>query len=75
MLLLYEPYYKNLGENIAFYRRRKGITQEMLAEKVNIHNVHMCRIEKGVSSASLDLIFAIADALDVEPYKLFQNKE
>lgn len=75
MLLIYEAYYKNLGENIAFYRRRKDITQEMLAEIVDVHNVHMNRIEKGVSAASLDKIFAIADALGVEPYKLFQEKD
>ena len=75
MLLIYESYYKNLGQNIAFYRRRRDITQEMLAEMVDIHHVHMNRIEKGVSAPSLDIIFAIAEALEVEPYKLFQNKE
>lgn len=75
MLLIYEPYYRNLGQNIAFYRKRRDITQETLAEKVDIHNVHLSRIENGTSAASLDTIFAIANALDVEPYKLFQNKE
>ena len=75
MLLTHELHYKNLGQNIAFYRKRRDITQEELAERVNIHNVHLSRIENGISAASLDTVFAIADALGVEPYKLFQNKE
>ena len=75
MLLAYESYYKNLGQNIAFYRKRREITQEALAERADIHNVHLSRIENGTSVASLDTVFAIANALGVEPYKLFQNKE
>ena len=75
MRLIYEEYYKCLGENIAFYRRRKKLTQEKLAEIVDVNNVHISHIETGDRSASLDLIFAIAEALNVEPYKLFQNKE
>lgn len=46
-----------------------------MAEQVDIHNVHLSRIENGTSAASLDTVFAIANALGVEPYKLFQNKE
>ena len=75
MLLAYESYYKNLGQNIAFYRKRREITQEALAEQADINNVHLSRIENGTSFASLDTVFAIANALGVEPYKLFQNKE
>lgn len=51
------------------------MSQEALAEIIGAHNVHMSRIETGTSAPSLDKIFAIADALGVEPYKLFQNKE
>lgn len=71
----YKNYYKILGENIAFYRKRSGITQERLSETVGVNNVHISHIETGDRAASLDVLFAIADALGVEPYKLFQNKE
>ena len=67
--------YRNLGLNIAFYRKLRGLSQEKLAEQVNISRTHMSRIETGTSAPSLDKIFSIADALGVEPYKLFQNKE
>ena len=71
----YKAYYKNLGQNISFYRRRRDMSQEVLAEIVDVHNVHMSRIETGTSAPSLNTVFAIAGALGVEPYKLFQDKE
>lgn len=71
----YRNQYKILGENIAFYRKRQGITQEKLSESVGVNNVHISHIETGDRAASLDVLFAIADALGVEPYKLLQNKE
>lgn len=71
----YKNCYQILGENIAFYRKRAGITQEQLSETVGVNNVHISHIETADRAASLDVLFAIADALGVEPYKLFQNKE
>ena len=67
--------YKNLGMNIAFYRKLRGISQEKLSEMVNISRTHMSRIETADCAVSLDVVFALADALQVELYKLFQNKE
>ena len=67
--------YKNLGMNIAFYRKLRGISQEKLSEMVNISRTHMSRIETADCAVSLDVIFALAEALNVDTYKLFQNKE
>ena len=75
MQLVYEEYYKTLGQNISFYRRRRKLTQMKLSEAVEISRNHLSRIENADCAVSLDTIFAIADALGVEPYKLFQNKE
>lgn len=75
MWYIYKKYYKCLGENIAFYRKRAGITQEKLSEIVGISNVHISHIETGDRAPSLDVLFAIADALGVEPYKLLQSKD
>ena len=71
----YKKQYKCLGENIAFYRKRREMTQEKLSEIVGVENVHISHIETGDRAASLDLVFAIADALGVEPYRLFQEKD
>ena len=75
MQLVYEEYYKTLGQNISFYRRRRKLTQLQLSEAAEISRNHLSRIENADCAVSLDTIFAIADALGVEPYKLFQNKE
>ena len=75
MKLIYEAYYKNLGQNIAFYRKRRGWTQLNLCEFAEISRNHLSHIENADCAVSLDTIFSIADALGVEPYKLFQNKE
>lgn len=63
--------YKSLGLNISFYRKSKGISQSELAELVNISRTHMSRIETADCAVSLDVIFAICDALNIDPSKLF----
>lgn len=75
MQLVYESYYRNLGQNIAFYRKRQRLTQLELSEAADISRNHLSRIENADCAVSLDAVFAIADALGVEPYKLFQNKD
>ena len=71
----YQSYYKQLGLNIAYYRKLRGLSQERLAELADISRTHMSRIETADCAVSLDVVFTIADALRVEPYKLFQSKE
>lgn len=63
--------YRYLGLNIAYYRKEKGLSQNALAELVNISRTHMSRIETADCAVSLDVVFAICDALDVPPMKLF----
>ena len=67
--------YRNLGLNIAYYRKLRGLSQERLAELADISRTHMSRIETADCAVSLDVVFTSADALRVEPYKLFQSKE
>ena len=67
--------YRKLGLNIAFYRKARGLTQEQLAEQVDISRTHMSRIETADCAVSLDVVFRIADTLKIDVYKLFQDKE
>ena len=75
MQLIYEKQYRTLGQNIAFYRKRRRLTQLQLCEAAEISRNHLSHIENADCAVSLDAVFAIANALGVEPYKLFQNKE
>ncbi|MCL1822858.1 MAG: helix-turn-helix domain-containing protein [Oscillospiraceae bacterium] len=72
----YSESYRKLGLNIAYYRNDKGLSQEILAELIDIkQTVHISRIENGKSAPSLDVIFGIAKVLDVPVYKLFEFRE
>ena len=65
--------YKQLSLNISYYRKKKGYSQVQFAEKINISRTHYSKIEAPnlVNPFSLNVLFDIADALEVEPMKLF----
>lgn len=69
------PKYKALGLNVTLYRKRKSLSQERLAELANISRTHMSRIENADCAVSLDTIFSICDALNVDPAKLFDFRQ
>lgn len=71
MKKLHQQKYKALGLNVTLYRKTRGLSQERLAELVNISRTHMSRIENADCAVSLDVIFSICDALDVAPVRLF----
>lgn len=64
----------NLFLAIGVYRRKKGFTQEQLAEKVGISRQHLAAIEspKMDRGLSVELLFDIAAALEIEPYLLLK---
>lgn len=66
--------YRDLGCAISYYRRRKGLTQEQLAESIGISRQHMGAIEAPnmVRAVSLDVLFNIAQVLEMEPYLLLK---
>ncbi len=59
------------GERVAFYRRRKGITQEVLAGLLGRSVEWLAQFERGAKELDrLSTIVAIADALGIDPVKL-----
>lgn len=67
--------YKLLGLNVSYYRRKCELTQEQLAEMVNVDRTHIGNLELARSGVSLDVIFRIADALEVPVCKLFEFRD
>ena len=63
--------YRQLGLNIAYFRKQRGLSQIQLAEMVDISRTHMSRIEIADCAVSLDVVFAICDALEISPGQLF----
>lgn len=69
-----EDKYYRLGLNIAYQRKLKKLTQIQLAEIVGISRTHMSNIEAPnmLTPISLELIFNIADALEIPVEILFR---
>lgn len=55
-----------LGKNIAKFRQQKKLSQEKLAELVDLSREYITRVEQGQKNISLKKLFAIADALEVD---------
>jgi transcriptional regulator with XRE-family HTH domain len=53
-----------MGERIATLRKGKGMTQEELSIRAGLQRTHVLRIEAGMYGVSLDVLAAIAEALD-----------
>ena len=67
---------KVFGVNVKYYRQRIGLSQEAFAEKCGMHRTYISAIECFRRSISLENIQRIADALDIEAYRLLlENKE
>ena len=66
---------KDLGKKIQSIRKKKKMTQEKLAEKINIDPKNVSKIENGNNYPSAETLQAIANALGVDVYELFVFKE
>ena len=63
-----------LGNNVRRLREAKGWSQEVFAEKANLHRTYISGIERGIRNPTLTIIFKIADALGVEPAIIINRK-
>ena len=57
-------FYKKLGKNIKYRRQKLGLTQQQLAEKLDLSLNFIGKIEVAFSKPSLDTLIQIADALE-----------
>lgn len=55
-----------IAEQIKFHRKKMGLTQEILAEKVDLSVQHISRIESGCYTPSLPSFFAIVTVLNID---------
>lgn len=62
---------RSLGLRIQHFRRRREMTQEELAERVERSPETISNIERGNSSTRIETAFRIAVALDVSLIELF----
>lgn len=61
-----------LGKNIRLARRSKHLSQNALADKLDISREHLAKIETAKRCVSLKLLFKICEALGITESEIFQ---
>lgn len=64
-----------LHEKIRFFRRSKGLTQEQMAEKLNITSVAYSNIERGESGVLMTRLEEIAQVMEIDLLELLSLGE
>lgn len=62
--------HKMLSKNLKIFRERKGLTQENVAEALNIVRQTVSKWEKGISVPDADMLIRLAEVLDVSVSEL-----
>jgi transcriptional regulator with XRE-family HTH domain len=65
----------NFGKTVRTLRKRKGMTQEQLAEAADISVDFLSLVERGVNAPSFATLERLADALGVPVKELFEFSE
>lgn len=63
------------GQNVRFFREKKGWSQDRLSEKSELHRTYISGIECGVRNPTLEIVQQMATALDVAIQDLFIEQE
>lgn len=63
-----------IGQRIKELRKRKGLSQEEVAEKADTSTNYLSRMERGTENPTLDMLIKLSDALTVELWELFDFK-
>jgi len=61
---------REFGSRVREQRRRRGLSQEGLAEQAGLHRTYIGSVERGERNISLVNILVLAEALDVDAGEL-----
>lgn len=65
--------HKILGANIKYYRKRKNLTQEQMAEYLDLSVGFISQVERGVTKMSIDTLIDICEYLECSAGELLDN--
>ena len=64
---------EDFARNLRRFRHAKGLSQEALAYEAGIDRTYISALERGVYSATIDMVAKIASVLGVEAAELLQR--
>ena len=70
-----QPSPPDFPQRLAARRKQQGLTQQALAERIEVHVVQLRRYEAGASQPTLDVIRKLATALSVSADLLLFGKD
>lgn len=62
---------RSIGKRIQEYRKKKGLTQEQLAEKVGLSTNYISAVERGVNALNLDKLVEVMNCLECSADEIF----
>lgn len=66
-------YTKELGQRLAKIRNDQGISQEYVADRMNITRSAICKYESGDREIRMTEYFKLADIYKIDPYELLED--
>ena len=57
---------ENLGRNLIFFRKLAGLTQQQVADRLNLNRTTYTKYETGASEPSIEILKALAAILEVD---------
>jgi len=66
---------KRVGVNLQRLRRDKGLSQEELAHRADVHQTYLSGVEGGKRNASINVLERIAKALSVDIEEFFRRRQ
>lgn len=64
---------RDLGANVRKAREQRGWSQEELADRSGIHRTYISGVERGARNPTIEIIAAIATALELPVVKLVEE--
>lgn len=61
---------RKIGVNIRKFRLKKDISQEALSLSAGLHPAYLGRLERGEKCPTIDTLYKICNALEIEVYEL-----
>ncbi len=64
---------KEIGKQVQAYRKKRGLTQAELAERIGLSTNYLSALERGVYNIKLELLVNILNELDCSADEIFCN--
>ena len=65
--------YRNLGLSVAYFRKLKGLTQQQVADTMNVSYETISRIENANTGVSMDMMLELSAAIQTPLADLFAH--